>query len=415
MTQVERPKARVGASWFTWFTLAWLVIWAIQLTPVQLLIPLQLDSPDDADGWIRGVVTAGLVLAIGGVAGLIAGPLAGAWSDRTKARMGRRRPWALIGTWISVLSLVFTAFVEEPAPVATGWIGVSVGVAVASSALTAMIADQLDEQRGTASAAIGSSQAVGIIVGVAAVTLLGLGVTGGYLLLAGLIAVAGTATSLLLPDPAPLAGPAVESAEALEVEPLEVSAVADPSFRWLWAGRLIVNIGNALSTALLFFFLLYGLDRDSDGAEDDLLLLIVVYTLFVVLSSILAGLYSDRTGRRHGIVMGSAIVQAGAALVLVVTPSFGMLFVGAALVGVGYGAFMSVGLALATDLLPAEADHARDLGVVNVSANLGQLLGPLIGAGLVAASGGFALVFAISAVLSVVGGLMTRWIRVPAA
>jgi len=401
-------RSRVGASWFTWFTVAWLVIWAIQLTPVQLLIPLQLDSPDDADGWIRGVVTSGLVLAIGGAAGLIAGPLAGAWSDRTGSRLGRRRPWALAGTAISTISLIYTAFVQSAWAVAIGWIGVSVGVAVASAALTAMIADQLDEQRGTASAAVGSAQAVGIIVGVAAVTLLGLEVTGGYLLLAVTIAVVGTATAFLLPDPAPVPGSPV-----LEPVPAASGALADPSFRWLWAGRLIVNIGNALGTGLLFFFLLYGLDRDKDGAEDDLLLLIVVYTVFVVASSIIAGAYSDRTGRRHGAVMVSAIVQAGAALVLVIAPSFGMTFVAAALIGVGYGAFMSVGLALATDLLPDDQDNARDLGVVNVSANLGQLLGPLVGAGLVAVSGGFTLVFAIAAVLSVVGGLMTKLIRVP--
>ena len=395
---------RVGASWFTWFTIAWLVIWAVQLTPVQLLIPLQLDSPDDKDGWIRGVVTSGLVLAAGGAAGLIAGPLAGAWSDRTKSRLGRRRPWALAGTWISVVGLAFTSSVEDPLPVAIGWIGVSVGVAVASAALTAMIADQLDEQRGTASAAIGSSQAVGIIVGVAAVTLLGLGVTAGYLLLAGTIAVVGTATALILPDPVSAAA-AVDTGEAGGP-----GALANPSFRWLWVGRLIVNIGNALGTALLFFFLLYGLDRDKDTAETDLLLLIVVYTIFVVISSIAAGAYTDRMGRRHGVVLVSALVQAVAAGVLAISPTFGMTFVAAALIGVGYGAFMTAGLALAADLLPDDRDNARDLGFLNVSNNLGQLLGPLVGAGLVALSGDFVLVFVSAAVLSVIGGLMTKLI-----
>jgi len=408
MSAGETPaRARVGASWLGWFTTAWLIVWAVQLTPVQLLIPLQLDSPDDADGWIRGVVISGLVLAVGGAAGLVAGPIAGAFSDRTSSRLGRRRPWTLVGTAISTVSLVGTAFVESPWAVAIGWIGVSIGVAVASAALTAMIADQLDEQRGAASAAVGSAQAVGIIVGVAAVTLLGLGVTGGYLLLAAAIAVVGTTSAFALPDPAP-------PSALLEPVPAASGALGDPSFRWLWAGRLIVNIGNALGTALLFFFLLYGLDRDPDHAEDDLLLLIVVYTVFVVASSIAAGAYSDRTGRRHGAVMLSAIVQAAAALILVIAPSFGMTFVAAALIGIGYGAFMSVGLALATDLLPDDQDNARDLGVVNVSANLGQLLGPLVGAGLVAASGGFTLVFAAAAALSLIGGLMTRLIRVPA-
>jgi MFS family permease len=110
-------------------------------------------------------------------------------------------------------------------------------------------------------------------------------------------------------------------------------------------------------------------------------------------------------------VIVSAIVQAGAALVLTLVPTFETTLVAAALLGVGYGAFTAVGLALATDLLPGDADNARDLGIVNVSANLGQLLGPLIGAGLVAAVGGFWLLFLASAVLSVVGGLMTLPVR----
>ena len=92
-------------------------------------------------------------------------------------------------------------------------------------------------------------------------------------------------------------------------------------------------------------------------------------------------------------------------------PSLTMAMVAAALLGVGYGAYMSVGLALGTDLLPYPEDHARDLGFVNVSASLGQLLGPLIGAGLVALVGGFWLLFAVGGVLSIVGGLMTLAIR----
>jgi len=85
--------------------------------------------------------------------------------------------------------------------------------------------------------------------------------------------------------------------------------------------------------------------------------------------------------------------------------------VSAALLGTGYGAYMSVGLALATDILPFADDHARDLGFVNVAASLGQLLGPLIGAALVALAGGFWLLFAVGGVLSILGGAMTLALR----
>ncbi len=35
---------RVGPKWFTLFTVACLVLWTVQLAPLQLLLPLQLDT-----------------------------------------------------------------------------------------------------------------------------------------------------------------------------------------------------------------------------------------------------------------------------------------------------------------------------------------------------------------------------------
>lgn len=404
-------SGRVGASWFTLFTLAWLALWTVQLTPLQLLIPLQLNTPDDESGWIAGVVSSGLVLAIGGLAAVIAAPLAGALSDRTRGRLGRRRPWAIGGVALAALSLCALSAAQGPFAVGVAWVGVSVGTAAASAAFTALIADQLTTQRGAASAAVSSSQALGIVVGVGVIVLFELGVVTGYLVLAGFLLVVGVGAALLLPDPQP-------GADALP--PREKRTVAerfavlrDRDFGWLVWGRFVVNVGNALGTALLLFFLLYGLRRDPAGAEDELLLLIVIYTVFVVIASVIAGRISDRTGRRIGTVAGSAGIQGAASLLLAVFPSFETALVAAALLGVGYGAYMAVGLALATDLLPREEDHARDLGIVNVSAALGQLLGPLVGAAMVAAVGGFWLLFLVGAVLSVAGGLMTLAIRQP--
>lgn len=398
---------KVGGRWFALFTIAWLVIWMVQLTPVQLLLPLQLDTQESEGQWIGGVVWSGLVLGIGGLAGVAAGPLAGALSDRTQGRR-RRRPWALGGIWLAAVCLLLMANAEGPLAVGAGWVGVSVGISVASAAYTAMIADQLPVfQRGAASAAIGSSQAVGIVVGVGAIVLLGLGVFEGYVLLGALIAVIGTATAYSLPDP-----PAQEIA-AGETSANLRALLGERSFAWMLGGRLVVNIGNALGTALLLFFLLHGLGQPSAAAQDNLLLLIVVYTVFVVVASVVTGVVSDRTGRRRRLAVAAAIVQAVSAVTIAVFPTFEVTLIAAGLLGIGYGAFSTVGLAFATDLLPNEQDHARDLGVVNVGAALGQLIGPVLGAVLAALVGGFWLVFAAAGMLSVLGALMTALAREP--
>ncbi|WP_217184217.1 MFS transporter [Streptomyces sp. AC495_CC817] len=399
---------RVGARWMTVFTLAWLAIWTVQLTPVQLLLPLQLDTPED--DWIRGVVSSGLVLGVGGLAGIVAGPVAGALSDRARAGTRRRRPWALAGAWFTAVCLLVTGWTEGPWAVGAAWVGVSIGVAVTSAAFTAMIADQLPPtQRGAASAAVGSSQAVGIVLGVGLVVLLGLGIGAGYLLLAAVIAVVGTIAALLLPDP-----PSTERLRPERSDRRRLASLRDRDFAWMLSGRLVANIGNALGTALFLFFLLHGLGQPNAEAQDNLLLLIVVYTVFVVLASVFTGILSDRTGDRRRLTVIATLVQAASGVVIAVVPTFEATMIAAALMGLGYGAFSTVGLAFAADLLPDEKDHARDLGIVNVTAALGQLIGPVLGAALVALVGGFWLVFVAAAVLSVVGGILTAFARQPA-
>ena len=397
-TRSSTQPHRVGPAWFVLFTLVWTALWTAQLTPIQLLIPLQLDTPDDASGWVAGVISSGIVLGVGGLVALAAGPVAGALSDRFPTRIGRRRPWAIGGSLLAGLSLGFLATASGPWPVGIAWTGFSIGFAVASAAFTALIADQLDAQRGAASAAVSSAQAGGLVLGVSTVVLLGLGVGSGYSLLALFVGLAGTIGAILLPDP--------PRAAVAEPRPRGRRA-RDRDFGWLLASRLVVNIGNALGTTLLLFFLLYGLGEQRAAAEDDLLLLIIVYTVFVVVASVVGGAFSDWTGRRKSLVIVAAIVQGAAAVILVVAPTFGTALVAAALIGTGYGVFSTVGLAYATDLLPTAADTGRDLGLVNVAANLGQLLGPVLGAALVWVVGGFWLLFATAGVLSLVGAAMT--------
>src|SRR5690606_25874231 len=209
-------------------------------------------------------------------------------------------------------------------------------VAVVSASLTAMIADQIFAQRGAASALVSSAQAAGIVVGVGAVVLLGLGIGASYVALAGFILVVGIGTALLLPDPKPahrIASPAQQSWRE------RLGALQDRDFGWVLASRLTVNLGNALGTALLLFFLLYGVGSPSDTAEDDLLVLIVIYTVFVVAASLLAGAISDRTRRRTPMIIAAALVQAASAVLILLSPTYLGTAIAAAVMGTGYGAY----------------------------------------------------------------------------
>jgi MFS family permease len=190
-----------------------------------------------------------------------------------------------------------------------------------------------------------------------------------------------------------------------------VSPRRHPDFAWTLLGRILVNIGNALGTTLLLFFLIYGLARDD--AETDLLILIVVYTVFIVASSFVIGGWSDRVGRRKPFIVFSAGMQAIAALLLAFVPDFTVALVASAFLGVGYGAFLSVDQALATQVLPDAASRGKDLGVMNIATTVPQAVAPLLGAGIVALiagvtgaiTTGFVGLFVISGVITILGAL----------
>jgi MFS family permease len=401
---LDEPTLRVPGRWMAAFATAWLGIWMAQLAPVQLLLPLQVESMRATTDWVDSVVSFGVISGIAGVFALIAYPVAGALSDRTTGRFGRRRPWILGGTLLFAVSLVLLGLQSTLVGVGAFWSLAIIGFCVLTAALTATISDQVPVgQRGVISGLIAAPQAIGTVLGLLIVEELGLGIVVGYLVMA-LIVVATVIPFLVVARDVPLAAadrPALTGRALLAG--FWISPRQHPDFGWTLLGRILVNIGNALGTTLLLYFLLFGLKRED--AAGDLIMLSLVYVVFIVLSSLLLGRWSDKVGRRKPFVMASALFQAVAAGLLAFVPDFTVAIVAAGLLGIGYGAFLSVDQALATQVLPNALTRGKDLGIMNIATTVPQALGPLLGAWLVAAVAGFTGLFLIAAIASVLGAL----------
>lgn len=405
-TQLPPGRPPAGAGWLTAFGAVWLAVWMAQLTPTQLLLPDQVRTDPDAADWTSGVVQFGLIFSAVGVVALVAAPVVGMLSDRTRGM--RRRPWLLGGVLLAAGAMAVLGRQTTTVGVLLGWMVVSIGLAAASTAASAMVADQLRaQQRGFASGIVGATQALGLIIGVAVVVVLALSVGTGYLVLAGVLLVVGGGAGLLLPDPPGAAVPAERPART----GLWRTVRRHRNFRLVLIGRILVNAGNALGTALLLFFIIYGLGIEQPAADDRLLLAIGVYTVFVVVASVAGGRLSDRWRRRVPLVIGSSVLQAIASLTMAIVPTEATLYVAAAVLGAAYGAFCSVDLALAIDVLPDRDDTGRDLGVAQIAQTAPQTIAPMFGALMVAWFGGFTALFVVGAALSALGGLVLLRLR----
>jgi MFS family permease len=401
---LAEPTTRVPGRWVAAFATAWLGIWMAQLTPVQLLLPVQIEEIRASAHWVEGVVAFGVMSGIAGAFALVVYPLAGALSDRTTGRFGRRKPWIVAGTVVFAGALVALGVQTTFVGMGVFWTLAIIGFCVLTAALTATISDQVPvDQRGVISGWIAAPQAIGLVLGLVVIDGLGLDPLAGYLVMAGVV-VAFVVPFLLVAPDAPLAAadrPKLTARGLLTG--FWISPRRYPDFGWTLLGRILVNVGNALGTTLLFFFLAHGLNRDDPTG--DLIVLSLVYVVFIVLSSLLLGRWSDKVGRRKPFVVVSALFQAVAAALLAFVPDFTVTVVAGALLGIGYGAFLSVDQALATQVLPNAATRGKDLGIMNIATTVPQAVAPLLGAWIVAAVAGFTGLFVVSAIATILGAL----------
>jgi MFS family permease len=403
------PTRKVPARWIAFFAIAWLGIWMAQLAPVQYSLPTQVQATLKTTYWVDNVVTFGIISGISGVCALIAYPLTGALSDRTTSRFGRRRPWILVGALVFALALVLLGLQTSIVAIGVFWCIALIGFCIMTAALTATISDQVPvNQRGYVSGWLSAPQAIGLVLGVLLVTVLITGLFLGYVALAILLVIL-VIPFLFLPD-AVLARELKEKMTARGVlQSLWISPREHPDFGWTLLSRILVNFGNALGTALLLYFLEFGLH--DKNASDDLLVLILIYMVFVVLASLIVGRLSDQLGRRKIFVFTASALQGIAALMLAFFPVLPVAMVGGALLGLGYGCFLSVDQALATQVLPDPESRGKDLGIMNIATAVPQAVAPLLGAGVVALFSGFVGLFVLSGIFAFAGALAVARVK----
>ncbi len=93
-----------------------------------------------------------------------------------------------------------------------------------------------------------------------------------------------------------------------------------------------------------------------------------------------------------------------------VNPGF-QLALSLAVLGIGFGAYLGVDIALITQLLPSESSRGKDLGVINIANALPQVVGSAIAALVINAFHSYTLLFVLAAILASLGAILIQRIK----
>jgi MFS family permease len=401
---LAEPVEPVRRSWIGLLFAANLGLWMAFFTPVQVLLPEQIADlgVSDKEAWL------GIVTGVGALVAILVNPLAGALSDRTRLRLrgrpyGRRHVWTVAGGVLAASSLLSLAEAPNLAAVTLGWAGAQVGLNIMLATLTAAVPDRVPvSQRGLVSGWIGMPQALGLVVGAVLVTAVVTTTGPGYAVLTIALVLLVTPFVAITQDDPLGPGPRARTGWKLDLR-------GNPDFAWAWGTRFLVQLGNALGT----LYLLYFLTDEVKIADPDtgLLIMILLYTVGMIATAMAGGWLSDRLGRRKIFVIWSGALITVAAVLLAVRPTWPVSLVAAVFFGAGYGVYLAVDTALITQVLPAAADRAKDLGVINIATAAPQVLGPALAAPIVTHLGGYPALFTLTAVVTLLGAVMVVRIR----
>lgn len=328
--------------------------------------------------------TLSLVTALGALSAMIANPIFGALSDRTRHRGSGRPAWVLGGVLAGVPAVWSLTQMSTVAGLVVAWCFAQAAFNATFAGLYGLIADQVpEEDRARVSGWFGGA-AVGSVVaalGVAAVMPKDLGP---IMLPMPLLAVPTTLVAYWYLRRLPLPSPA-RRGEGLGAVVAELAA--NRQYWMVWLQRALVQLTYGIATAYGFYFLIRRAGMGEDRAATWVAVTAAAAASLSAVASVLAGKAVGRSGNYAGPIVASVLVIATGTGVKMVGTSATAYVIASVLVGIGIGCYYAVDLALVLRTVPGRR-AGQYLGLFNIARTLPQSLAPAIAPLLLAVGGG---------------------------
>jgi MFS family permease len=340
----------------------------------------------------RTSVLAAVTIA-GAIASVVANPVFGLLSDRTRGRFGRRRPWLIGGVVVGLGASVVIVLADTVAMVALGWVLAQTAYNASFAAVAALLGDQVSERRrASASGLFGAAAFLGTLppLILAAVAPGRLEIVVLAMPVAAVVVVA-VCCAVIVDPPSTRAAPSRQATAAQDARgrtPRERLLVVRQNrlFAWVWLQRFLMQLSFSLVTAFTLYFVVARLALSPEGASPVVALTTLIGGASVVAAALAAGFVAARRGRYGPYIIAAALGLAVAAALRSLVTDGSLLWVSAALGGLALGAFYAVDLALALRTVPPGRAGSY-LGVFNIAETLPQTIAPGLALGVLAVAG----------------------------
>jgi len=407
----ELPKVSARYIWF--LVLALFGVFMAFITPLAISLTIRVNDLTPGHPEYLGFITGAGALFV-----MLTSPFMGIWSDRTRSRYGRRRPFMVGGMLVGVISLVVMAIAPNVFILGLGWILAQWGWGTTFSSLSISQADRVPEsQRGRVSGIGSFATQIAPVCGV----ILAQFFTGNALLLFLVPGAFGVVTVLLFVLLVNEDDARGLPKEAITVRQLLAKYLFNPrkhpDFSWNWLGRFFFYTGITLNSTYTAFFFAYRLGIKVEEVTGLIASVALIGILAVTAGALGGGFMSDRFKRRRIFVLVGGLIMAAGMLTQAFAPDAAILITGSLIASVGLGLFAAVDQALLLDVLPErDTDAGRFMGITGFATSIPQSVAPLLASGilLIGVTGdarNYTLLFGVAAACVVIAGSLVLRIR----
>ncbi len=347
----------------------------------------------------------GLITAAGLLVATLTQPVIGALSDRTRAPLGRRVPYMIVGSLLAIAFLFVVALAPTIGILLLGVLAYQFGANTAQAPWQALLPDQLPASlRGAASGLKSLFEILGFILGRRIAGYMAAQGTpqAAVLSASAVLIVTLVLTSLTarywrgrrapeVPDGESESFPSSESPSkhapgSAQEARLSISDFLQRSnwpkgFGWWLVNRALFWSAVIALNSFVIFYMIDVAGMTFSEASRLFGDLSVVLGLSLLIITIPAGRLSDKLGRRP-MILAACLVAVAGNLLLLGARTRPVLILGGAALGLATGVFLSASWALATDLVP-RGMAASYLGIANIATAGGSFLARLAGGALI--------------------------------